>query len=640
MTSDGGEPPALVAARSKVARNPKDAQALNELGMVLGDLGRFSEAASALRQALAIQPRFPQALHNLGMALMELGDTEAAAQSFRETLALAPRIALVHADLGEALLRLGRHVEAEASYRRAATLEPASAAAHFGIANALRRQARFADAELEYRRALKLDDKHVDAYCMLAVALAELGRFGEAQQSLEAALHVDPRSYLAHANCAQLFMATGRLDEAEAMFRRALELRPNAPENFSNLLYMLNFAPGRGLAVLGAEHAEFGRRFLQPLLRNHPNAPDPERPLRIGYVSGDFRRHSVAFFLEPVLASHDRTRYEVTCYHTYAISDATTQRLRGLAGRWRDVFALNDEALAALVREDAIDILVDLAGHTGGNRLLAFARKPAPVQATWLGYPTATGLPSIDFRITDARVDDLDVAPGESERPARLATSYFCYTGPGEEAATAPPPALASSRITFGSFNNLTKVSARTMALWSRVLQAVPRSRLLVKSKPLADAQVRAEVEQRFAASGVPAARLALHAQQAGLAEHLAAYREVDIGLDTFPYNGATTTCEALWMGVPVVSLRGATHASRMGDSILSAAGLADFVCRGEDEFVAKCVAVAADLPALASLRDGLRPRLLASPLADAVRSTRDLENAYRGMWRSWCMRK
>ncbi len=562
--------------------------------MALGDLGRFSAAASAFRQALAIQPRFPEALHALGMALMELGDTAAAVQTFRELLAIAPKVALVHADLGAALRRLGRN----------------------------------AGAEIEYRRAAKLDPKDVAAHCMLGITLSDLGRLGEAQQSFEAALRLDPRSYLAHANQAQVFMAAGRLDEAEAAFRRALALRPNAPENFSNLLYLLNFMPGVSSATLAAEHAEFGRRFSQPMPAGYPNPPDPERPLRIGYVSGDFRRHSVAFFIEPILASHDRARHEVTCYFTHPSADATTQRLRSVAARWRDVFPLNDEAFAALVREDAIDILVDLTGHSGGSRLPALARKPAPVQATWLGYPTATGLPSIDFRITDAHVDEPGAPLGKSERPVRLAASYFCYGGPGEEVAAAPPPALAAGVIT------------RTMALWSKVLQAVPQSRLLVKSKPLFDPQVRADVAQRFAANGVPADRLVLNAQQEGLNEHLASYREVDIALDTFPYNGATTTCEALWMGVPVVSLRGATHASRMGDSILGAAGMGDCVTRSDEEFVAKCVALAGDLAALASLRSDLRQRLRASPLMDAAGFTRNLEALYREMWRDWCVRK
>ena len=605
---------------------------------MLGDLGRFSAAVGAFRQALAIEPRFPPALHNLGMALMELGDAGAAAQAFREVLTLAPHVSPVHADLGAALLRLGKHAEAEASYRRAAALEPTSAAAHLGIANALRRQARFADAELEYRCAIELDPKDVAAHCMLAVALTDRGRLDEAQQSLEAALRLDPRSYLAHANSARMLLAGGRLDEAEASFRQALALQPNAAENFSNLLYMLNFAPGREPAEIAAEHMEFGRRFSQAVRTAYENPPDSERRLRIGYVSGDFRLHSVAFFIAPLLAHHDKSAFEVFCYSNRTEADATTQRLRSHADHWREVFGLQDDALAELIRRDRIDVLIDLAGHTAKNRLPAFARKPAPVQATWLGYLNTTGLGAMDWRITDAHATPQGALDRlHSEKLARLPDSQWCYEPPAECPALSPAPSAKSGVCTFAAFSTAAKVNDRVIEAWARVLRSVPHARLMFVVYGLA--AIPSGYRERFTRLGIDEQRLQILVEQP-FDDYLALHGAADIVLDTFPYAGGTTTCHALWMGVPVVSLAGGSATSRGGASLLHTIGLPELVAESEDRYVEIALSLAGDAPRLAALRAGMRDRMRASALMDPVRFARNFESACRAMWRDWCMRK
>jgi predicted O-linked N-acetylglucosamine transferase (SPINDLY family) len=330
-----------------------------------------------------------------------------------------------------------------------------------------------------------------------------------------------------------------------------------------------------------------------------------------------------------VLEHYDRERFEVHCYATNGAVDEVSERLRARVDGWVQAERLTDEELAARVRADGIDILVDLAGHTSGNRLLAFARRAAPVQVTWLGYPTTTGLSAMDYRITDWEVDPAGYEAFNAERPLRLPGSYFCYRPYERAPQVAPLPALRSGTVTFGSFNNFAKVSPAVLALWAQVLQAVPGSRLLLKARSLADAQVRQALLERLGAQGIEGERIDLRGWEAEVGGQLALYGEVDIGLDTWPYNGATTTCEALWMGVPVVSLSGATHASRMGRSILKAAGLAHCVADTPEAYVRAAVALAGDLDALARLRAGLRERLRASPLTDEIAFTRNLEAAY-----------
>lgn len=352
--------------------------------------------------------------------------------------------------------------------------------------------------------------------------------------------------------------------------------------------------------------------------------------MRIGYVSGDFRRHSVANFLLPVLQHHDRNAFQVFCYSTNAWTDDVTERLTAAADHWRRLFGLDDEAAASLIAEDGIDLLIDLSGHTAHNRLALFARQPAPIQATWLGYPGSTGVEAIRYRLVDAITDP----PGEadrhySERLIRLDHGFLCYA-PIDEA---PQPVIRpQGPVRFGSFNNPAKLSPATLDLWMRVLQAVDRSQLVLKGRPFADPQVRQTLLDRFGRRGIAADRILLLEHMASPDQHMAAYGEVDIALDPFPYNGTTTTCEALWMGVPVVTMLGARHSARVGASLLTQVGLDWLIARDEEDYIRLAADLAGDYRRRAGLRGQLRPRMQASPLCDGPGFTRRLEEAYRGM--------
>ncbi len=418
-------------------------------------------------------------------------------------------------------------------------------------------------------------------------------------------------------------------------YRAVLRLEPGHLDARQNLLFALHYTPGFSRRLTFAEHLKAAR--TRPF-RPAPGAPVPASRthggrIRIGYVSPDFRQHSVASFIEPVIREHDRALFEVFCYANLPRADRTTERLKGLAEHWRDIHGIPDAQAAAMIAADGIGILVDLAGHTSGNRLPLFALRPAPLQVTWIGYPDTTGLKGIDVRITDAIADP----PGEedryhSERLVRLPRVFCCYLPPDAAPPVAPPPSSETGRITFGSFNNLAKVTPEVIALWSRVLHAVQGSVMLVKAQPLGDAGVRRRILALFEAQGIAPGRIELDAGQPTSLEHLEQYRRVDVALDTFPYNGTTTTCEALWMGVPVITLAGDRHASRTGATLLTSCGLVDLVTTSEAQYVEMARRVAADTGTLASFRSDARQRLTRSPLLDAAGVTRELEDVLRDL--------
>jgi predicted O-linked N-acetylglucosamine transferase (SPINDLY family) len=387
---------------------------------------------------------------------------------------------------------------------------------------------------------------------------------------------------------------------------------------------------------------DFAKRWEAPLatlVQPHPHDRSPERRLKIGYVSSDFRQHSVAWFIEPVLAHHDRERFEIFCYANLFQEDAVTERLKAHADHWRKIYGLPDELAAQQIRADQIDILVDLNGHTAENRLLVFARKPAPVQVTWLGYPNTTGLSAMDYRLTDGFADPVGMTePFHSETLIRLPECFSCYQPPRDAPAVSELPAKEKGYITFGSFNKLTKVTPEVMATWARILQAVPGSRLALQSAGLGEDAMQQMVREAFAGLGITPERLELHGHDRSQKTHLERYRNIDIGLDPFPYNGTTTTCDALWMGVPVVTLAGKVHAGRVGVSQMSNLGLTELIGQTPEEYVAIATRLATDRERLGALRKELRSRMTASPLMDAPRFTTNLEQAYRGMWKDWCL--
>lgn len=574
---------------------------------VLRRNGSLEEAERRYRAALRLRPNAAAVLLLLGTLLAEQARDKEAAQALQRSLAFDPDLPDSHYNLGVVQQRLGRTEDAVASFARAAALDPSYAEAHNNLGNALQ----------------------------------SLGRPEEALPHYERALAAAPGFGAALGNRANALKALGRIEDAVADYRRALALDPGLADVHSNLLLALNYLGELAPAACFEEHRAWAQRHADPLCPAAPawaNDATADRRLRVGYVSPDFREHSVACFIEPILGAHDPDAVEVHCYADAARADRVTERLRRLPVQWHDIAGTSDAQVAELVRAHRIDILVDLAGHTAGNRLLAFARRPAPVQMTWIGYPNTTGMRAMDYRLTDADADPEGAAERlHTEALLRLPRGFLCYRPPAESPAVGPLPCLATGRVTYASFNNHAKLSAPTIACWAELLRAAPEARLLLKAHGLANASVREAVRQRFAAHGIGADRLELRGPTASAAEHLAAYGEADVALDTFPYNGTTTTCEALWMGVPVVTLAGASHAARVGASLLRRTGLDELVAADPRAYVARARELAADRARLAALRAGLRGRLEQSPLMDAPGCARDLERAYREAWRAWC---
>jgi len=624
--------------RQILQTDPNNVDAHAELGTLLTDTGRPQEAEYHYRQALAQNPANAVVHYNLGNALRKLGRLDEAERCYRKTVALKSDIPEAHYNLGTTLKDLGRLEESEHNFRRALALRPGFAEAHNNLGTVLAELQRWEEAEHSYRQALALRPDHVLAHNNLGNALRQTGRLGEAEQCYRRALVLRPDLAEGHNHLGNVLRDLGLWGEAMRSYRRALELNPDSSKAYDNLLFLLNYVPGLSAAEIYVEHREFGRRFGGAVdIRAHGNVRNPKRRIRVGYVSGDFRDHSVAYFIEPILATHNRKQFENFCYYNFPRTDSVTVRLKSLADHWRDVSPLNDDALANLIRGDGIDILVDLSGHTAHNRLLAFARKPAPLQATWLGYLNTTGLDAVDYRITDSQACPSGLLDEcHSEKLIRLPDSQWCYKPPAVSPEIGPLPSAKAGFITFAVFTTSIKICDPMIELWSRLLERVPRARLLVVTA--VQNSVSEEFIERFMRAGISRERLELLGSKP-FNEYLAMHRLVDVMLDTFPYSGGTTTCHALWMGVPVVSLSGDTATSRGGASLLHAVGLRDLVAHTTDQYLDIAAGLAYDRKRLASLRSGLRDRMRCSPLMDSTRFTRHLEKAYGAAWRAWCER-
>ncbi len=559
--------------------------------------GALDEALSELEQATRRDPTFAEGHHQLGNIFKSMGRFREAADSLGKAAVLAPDNAVVFLNLGVALLEIR-------ALREAADC--------FGI-------------------AVKLEPGRPEAHNILGHVLGLLGRCTEAIASLEMAMRLRPGYAAPLDNLGRALSAQGRADEAISRYREALRILPS-PSTHSNLLYSLNLV-ANDPSVVRSEHENWGRLHGQamPLCGSSPRPPRVEgRRLRVGYVSPDFVDHSVAYFIGPILANHDRDRVEVFCYSSAKVPDLVTRRLRGLSENWRDISRLSDGAAAGLIAGDGIDLLVDLSGHTGESRLLIFARKPAPVQVTWIGYPNTTGLAAMDYRLTDAVSDPPGMTDVQyTEELIRLPDTFSCYEPCEGSPPVGPLPAAATGIVTFGCFNNFAKVRPEMLDLWGAILAGIPGSRLFLKSSGFADPHTCERVANRFRTLGVEPERISFDFAARTPPEHLRLYHKVDIALDTYPYNGATTTCEALWMGVPVVTLAGTTHASRVGASFLGQVGLDSCVTAGASAYRAACSRLAADIPRLAALRSELRERMQSSTLCDGARFTRRLEETY-----------
>ena len=600
--------------------------------------GAFDQAAPIFRRLAKLNPRHFAVWLYWGVTSAQMGDDKAAVKRLSKAISLKPSSPEAYNNLGLSLSALGRFSEAIKQYRKALALKPDYVEALNNLGQILTREGKAAEAEQLLRRAVALAPTSAVIRNNLGLACLALCHVEEAVAAFRAAVDADADYSTAWNGLGMALKWQGHVPEAIDAFREALTNHPRYHEAASNLLFCANYSSAMSAADLRREACELAKLFegqALPAQRKHTNQPTPDRRLRIGYVSPDFREHSVAYFLEPVLNAHDRAAYEIFCYAQVPKPDAVTARIRKMSDHWCDSVGMDHSALASRVTADGIDILVDLAGHTGGNRLPVFTWRPAPVQITWLGYCGTTGLPTIDYRLSDAIADP----EGEdhcTEQLLRLPNGFLCYAPPVDAPEIAPPPALDAGFVTFGSFNVLSKMTPEVVSLWSQILKEVPRSRLLLKSKWLAEQATAGQVAARFAAHGVDRSRLALMPRIEDTKGHLGAYGGMDIALDPFPYNGTTTTCEALWMGRPVVALRGDRHAARVGASILTHTGLEHLIAGSAPAYVEKAVALAKDPQALQAMAPDIR-QAMQENLCDANVITGDIEAAYREIWRTWC---
>ncbi len=618
--------------------NPDLAPAVYSLGNVMRDLGNLDQAAACYRRALELKPDYVEALCNLSNVLGDRGLRDEAEDCLRRVLQLNPELAGAHNNLGNLLGNMGRLDEAVACFQCALELEPGYAQAHSNLGLVYWKAGRLDEAEASLRRALRLNPGLAEAHNNLGNVLRERGVLDEAVESYLRSLNCRPDYAEAHNNLGISFREQGRLADALASYRRAIDLDPTFAAAHSNLLYALIFSPDHEPRAILEEHRLWSRRHAEPVgasIEPHTNNRNPDRRLRVGYVSPDFREHAESFFTVPLLSAHDHQNFEIFCYADVNRPDGITARIRSCADVWRETVGLNDVQIARLVREDHIDILVDLTMHMGQNRLLVFARKPAPLQVCWLAYQGTTGLSSIDYRLTDHYIDPPGLHEHDyTEASFRLPDAFWCYDPLASGPAVNSLPALACGQVTFGCLNNFCKVNERVLALWARVLRAVDRSSLVLLAPEGSARQRTAEMLER---AGLDRARVTFVGRQPR-ASYLELYHRIDIGLDTFPYTGQTTSLDAFWMGVPVVNLIGNTAPARAGLALLSTLGLPELAADTPEQFVSIAVAIATDLPRLASLRKTLRQRLKASPLMDPPRFARGVEGAYREMWRRWCL--
>jgi predicted O-linked N-acetylglucosamine transferase (SPINDLY family) len=629
---------AAAAYRQALSLEPRNAGVMANLGTVLREMGELTEAVELLRAAADLEPTVASHSLNLGIAYWNQGKFSQAERTLNETLARAPQDPEVAFNLGNALHGLGRQREAIDRYRQALKLRPDYVDALINLGNVHTELGEFTAGMEAYDAALRACPESVVALNNAAVLLRTLGRIDAAETALHRALKLDPDNAALHDTLGNVYKDAGDLDAAIASFRKSLELDSGSWATHSNLAYTLSFrAPEAGAAL--AECLRWNERFAAGLprcahhsdARDFANVADPNRRLKIGYVSPDFRDHCQSLFTIPLLSRHDHAAFEIFCYASIKRPDDHTRRIAGYTDVWRDVRVLDDEALCRLIREDGIDILVDLTMHMAGGRPLLFARKPAPIQIAWLAYPGTTGIGAMDYRLSDPRLDPDGFDAHYSERTLRLPDSFWCYDPLTQHPGVNELPAIERGYLTLGCLNNPCKLTDHTLRLWGGVMRALPDARLLLMA-PLG--RHREHLSRRLGAHGIAAERVEFRAFQPR-SEYLRSYHDIDLGLDTFPYNGHTTSLDSLWMGVPVVSRVGRTSVGRGGLTQLFQLDLLELAAESDQAFVAVAAAFGRDLARLAALRRELRPRLERSTLMDASRFAQHVEHAYRDAWRN-----
>jgi Predicted O-linked N-acetylglucosamine transferase, SPINDLY family len=620
------------------ASNPTNIQYHLEYAEVLQEKQLFTEALAVYRKVVMIDQKNITALSKIASIYIIQEDLESAQKSLEIILRVQPDFPKAHSDLGFIYLSREKYKEAIGCFQEALRLNNDFAEAYCYLGNAQCALGDHAAAIASYKQAIKINPEFFEAYCNFGTCLIETNNFDQAIACLKSAVHLRPHDPQAIADLSLSKFAIGDLAEAEQGFRTALKQgdQPFARIR-SNLLLCINYMPEYSPSQLCNEHKEYGKVFnIRTSQSEHfSNNKDPDKKLRIGYVSADFCGHAISRFILPVLNWHNKDKFGIFCYSNGTRNDTMTARLKALSDTWRDIHSLSDGRTVDMIREDGIDILIDLSGHTGKNRLPLFAHRPAPIQASYLGYPNTTGLAAMDYYITDAMVDPPGQESFFTEKLVRMEKCFCCY-----EPDQGPPPvndllAKAKGHITFGSLHTLSRLNNDVIDLWCQVLNAIPDSRLFIARNSLIGSVVERLVT-RFERNGVSRQRIDMRSKppQEG---YLAWFHEIDITLDTFPWSGHTTACESLWMGVPVVTLCGDRHAGRMVASILTNMGLEDWVTHSREEYCDQAKKAAGDIEILGNLRRSLRSRMLQSDVCNGKEFAQNLEKAYRTLWKEWC---
>lgn len=624
--------------RQALAYDPRHAGSMQLRGVVQMQRGNHEEAAKLIKRSLDFEPRNPQALSNLGNVLLELKRYDEAIATLRLAVEVQPNSADALGNLGRALRRRRYYPEAVEAYRKAVEIAPERAGLHSALGVALTEAGNHAGAVEAHQRALELAPDRAELKNNLAHAHRLAGRHQEAERELREALALKPDEGELHLALGRIINQHGRFDEAIELYRQARDHGAGSTKFELALMFFQNHVlsndpvKSKGDAVLYAQRRS---GHVVPF-KDHLNDPNPDRPLRVGWVSADFKQHPVGRFLVAAFREIDQSKLVM---HAYSMADPPqdplNQQIRAIIPNWRNIQELTDEEVAHQIRKDRIDVLIDLSGHTGGNRLGVFAYKPAPVAVTWLGYFATTGFATIDYVLCNRWLVPENEEDQWVEKPWRLDDTHWCYTAPSVDVPVVPTPALEGGMFTFGSYNNFDKINEPTIALWSRVLDAVPNSRLLLRSS-MKNPAVAERMTKGFNDRGIDGDRLVVDTTTMPYEEHMKSYGKLDIALDPFPYNGGTTTTEALYMGVPVLTLHGDRFVAHLAETNLQSAGLTDWIAKDQDDFVAKAKAFASDLPALDALRQGMRARVLGSRLFDAPAFARELETAFQAMYRKW----
>ncbi|KAH6835880.1 Tetratricopeptide repeat superfamily protein [Perilla frutescens var. hirtella] len=664
--------------------DPHYAPAYYNLGVVYSEMMQYDTALNCYEKAAIERPMYAEAYCNMGVIYKNRGDLESAIACYERCLTVSPNFEIAKNNMAIALTDLGTKVKLEgdinqgvAYYKKALYYNWHYADAMYNLGVAYGEMLKFDMAIVFYELAFHFNPHCAEACNNLGVIYKDRDNLDKAVECYQLALSIKPNFSQSLNNLGVVYTVQGKMDAAASMIEKAIVANPTYAEAYNNLGVLYRDAGNISLAVEAYEqclkidpdsrnagqnrllamnyindgmddklyeaHRDWGRRFMRlfPQYTSWDNSKDPERPLVIGYVSPDYFTHSVSYFIESPLIYHDYTTYKVVVYSAVVKADAKTNRFRDRClkngGTWRDIYGIDEKKVSSMVREDKVDILVELTGHTANNKLGMMACRPAPVQVTWIGYPNTTGLPTIDYRITDALADPPDTKQKHVEELVRLPDSFLCYTPSPEAGPVSPTPALSNGFVTFGSFNNLAKITPKVLQVWARILCGVPNSRLIVKCKPFCCESVRQQFLSALEKLGLESLRVDLLPLILLNHDHMQAYSLMDISLDTFPYAGTTTTCESLYMGVPCVTMGGLVHAHNVGVSLLKTVGLNNLVAKNEDEYVDLAIQLASDITALANLRMRLRDLMIKSPLCDGSKFAQGLESAYRNMWHRYC---